>query len=170
MLLWEKPSMSRLLSWRRELRSPFTSGMLENSGFPVLPHYSWSKCRSGSISTIYGSESFYHHAKVVRKTLIPIVFDFFITFSFVAVFGSGMGKNQDPGSKINIPDPQNWSEVRIRGSGSVPKRHGTVTLFEAIQWSTISMLRINFRYFSSLGSNANFIVTKKMAVMFNGQK
>jgi hypothetical protein len=23
----------------------------------------------------------------------------------------GMGKNQDPGSGINIPDPQHWSEV-----------------------------------------------------------
>jgi hypothetical protein len=22
--------------------------------------------------------------------------------------GSGMGKNQDPGSEINIPDPQHW--------------------------------------------------------------
>jgi hypothetical protein len=37
----------------------------------------------------------------------------FFTLSFVAVFGSGipdpgsgMGKNQDPGSAINIPDPQ----------------------------------------------------------------
>jgi hypothetical protein len=34
--------------------------------------------------------------------------NFFSPFSFVAVFGSGsgMGKNQDPGSGINIPDPQ----------------------------------------------------------------
>jgi hypothetical protein len=32
---------------------------------------------------------------------------FFLSpLSFVAVFGSGMGKNQDPGSGINIPDPQ----------------------------------------------------------------
>jgi hypothetical protein len=33
--------------------------------------------------------------------------------------GSGMGKNQDPGSGINIPDPQHWlkylsSLIRIR--------------------------------------------------------
>jgi hypothetical protein len=35
---------------------------------------------------------------------------FFSTLSFVAVFGSGMGKNQDPGSRINIPDPQHWSK------------------------------------------------------------
>jgi hypothetical protein len=35
---------------------------------------------------------------------------FFPTLSFVAVFGpgSGMGKNQDPGSGINILDPKHW--------------------------------------------------------------
>jgi hypothetical protein len=39
----------------------------------------------------------------------------FSSLSFVAVFGSeirdpgsGMGKNQDPGFGINIPDPLNW--------------------------------------------------------------
>jgi hypothetical protein len=39
--------------------------------------------------------------------------DFFSPLSFLPVFGSwirdpgsGMGKNQDPGSGINIPDPQ----------------------------------------------------------------
>jgi hypothetical protein len=31
--------------------------------------------------------------------------NFFSPMSFIAVFGSGMGKNQDPGSGINIPDP-----------------------------------------------------------------
>jgi hypothetical protein len=43
--------------------------------------------------------------------------NFFSPLSFVAVFGSGirdpgsgMGKNQDPGSGINIPDPQHWCE------------------------------------------------------------
>ncbi len=30
--------------------------------------------------------------------------NFFSPLSFVAVFGSGKGKNQDPGSGINIPD------------------------------------------------------------------
>jgi hypothetical protein len=41
--------------------------------------------------------------------------NFFSPLSFIAVFGSGirdpgsgMGKNQDPGSGINIPDPQHW--------------------------------------------------------------
>ncbi len=35
--------------------------------------------------------------------------NFFSPLSFIAGFldpGSGMGKNQDPGSGINIPDPQ----------------------------------------------------------------
>jgi hypothetical protein len=27
--------------------------------------------------------------------------------------GSGMGKNQDPVSGINIPDPQHWFQIRI---------------------------------------------------------
>jgi hypothetical protein len=44
--------------------------------------------------------------------------NFFSPLSFVVVLfldpGSGMDKNQDPGSGINIPDPQHLSEVRIR--------------------------------------------------------
>ncbi len=43
----------------------------------------------------------------------------FSPLSFVSVFGSGirdpgsgMGKNQDPGSGINIPDPQHWIHYR----------------------------------------------------------
>jgi hypothetical protein len=42
----------------------------------------------------------------------------FSPLSFAAVFGSGirdpgsgMGKNQDPGSGINIPDPQHWQDT-----------------------------------------------------------
>jgi hypothetical protein len=44
--------------------------------------------------------------------------NFFSPLSFDAVFvsgirdpGSGMGTNQDPGSGINIPDPQHWLHV-----------------------------------------------------------
>jgi hypothetical protein len=33
---------------------------------------------------------------------------FFSPLSFIAIFGSGMGKNQDPGSGLNIPDPHHW--------------------------------------------------------------
>ncbi len=36
----------------------------------------------------------------------------FTPLSFVAVFGSGMGKNQDPRSGINIWDPQHRWNVR----------------------------------------------------------
>jgi hypothetical protein len=39
---------------------------------------------------------------------------FFSPLSFVAVFdpGSGMGKNQDPGSGINIPDPPHRTQKK----------------------------------------------------------
>jgi hypothetical protein len=30
--------------------------------------------------------------------------------------GSGMGKNQDPGSGINIPDPHHWQCQRYNGT------------------------------------------------------
>jgi hypothetical protein len=39
---------------------------------------------------------------------------FFSPLSFLAVFGSGMGKNQDRGSGINIPDPQHWCNYMLR--------------------------------------------------------
>jgi hypothetical protein len=42
---------------------------------------------------------------------------FFSPLSFVAVFGSGMGKNQDPGSEINISDPQHCGMGKRSGSG-----------------------------------------------------
>ncbi len=37
--------------------------------------------------------------------------NFFSPLSFVAVFGSGNGKNQDPGSGTNIPDPQHCQQI-----------------------------------------------------------
>jgi hypothetical protein len=54
--------------------------------------------------------------------------NFFSPFSLVAVFGSGirgprsgiwdpgsrMGKNQDSGSGINIPDPQHWKKAMTK--------------------------------------------------------
>jgi hypothetical protein len=49
--------------------------------------------------------------------------NFFSPLSFIAVFGlgSGMGKNQDPRSGINIPDPHHWGLgclSQIQGPGS----------------------------------------------------
>jgi hypothetical protein len=53
--------------------------------------------------------------------------NFFTPLSFIAVFGSGirdpgsgMGKNQGPGSGINIPDPQHWLLVRYILGASLP--------------------------------------------------
>jgi hypothetical protein len=61
--------------------------------------------------------------------------NFFSPLSFVAVFGSGirdpgseirdpgsgMGENQDPGTGINIPDPQHWVILRISKNIVPPK-------------------------------------------------
>ncbi len=46
-------------------------------------------------------------------TLKVMTTNFFSPLSFVAVLdpGSGMAKNQDPGSGINIPDPQYWYKL-----------------------------------------------------------
>jgi hypothetical protein len=35
-----------------------------------------------------------------------MITNYFSLVSFLVVLGSGMGKNQDPGSGINIPDSQ----------------------------------------------------------------
>jgi hypothetical protein len=39
-----------------------------------------------------------------------------------------MGKNQDPGSRINIPDPQHWFQVRSIFSWGIRSlnHHGTI--------------------------------------------
>jgi hypothetical protein len=50
------------------------------------------------------------HGSKKKKVMKKI---FFTPLSFIAVFGSGMGKNQDPGSGINIPDPQHCQQIRI---------------------------------------------------------
>ncbi len=65
-----------------------------------------------------------HFVKFVVTKIVWKIY--FFTLSFVAVFGSGirdpgfgfrdsgsgMGKNQDPGSRINIPDPQHCCSSR----------------------------------------------------------
>jgi hypothetical protein len=51
--------------------------------------------------------------------------NFFSPFSFLFFMdpGTGMDKNQDPGSVINIPDPQHRQEMYIRYIGMVPREH-----------------------------------------------
>jgi hypothetical protein len=59
--------------------------------------------------------------------------------------GSGMGKNQDPGSGINIPDPQHWVQhngSKCCGSGMIFL--GSVSDFE-------------WRFGSGSGSCRNFL-------------
>jgi hypothetical protein len=64
----------------------------------------------------FKNEKFYNFIKFVA-TKKGMTTNFFSPLSFVVVFGSGirdpgsgMGKNQDPGSGINIPDPQHWEK------------------------------------------------------------
>jgi hypothetical protein len=59
-----------------------------------------------------------------------IATNFFSSLCFVAVFGSGieMGKNQDPGSGINIPDPQ-----QCRNCSLIPY---VFVSFQSLNWES----------------------------------
>jgi hypothetical protein len=50
----------------------------------------------------------------VEKMVYGFLIGFFFHPSLLLLFmdpGSEMGKNQDPGSWINIPDPQHWCYI-----------------------------------------------------------
>ncbi len=82
---------------------------------------------AGSICQRYGSGAFCHHAKIVRKMLIPTILWLFLTFIF--------------GNYVNVPSNSNkqkkclnkncfllasWrSMMRKAGSGSISQRHGS---------------------------------------------
>ncbi len=67
--------------------------------------------------------------------------------------GSGMGKNPDPGSGINIPDPQHW--LRVAGRGYIPDQGGDdsspyihTPLIKLVLWKRNDIFCIRFcRYF-----------------------
>jgi hypothetical protein len=63
-----------------------TSGSSTAAGLRIGSGSTGSTCfgspGSGSISQMYGSGSFYHHAKIVRKTLIPTVLLLLLHFIF----------------------------------------------------------------------------------------
>jgi hypothetical protein len=67
--------------------------------------------------------------KATKKGMTTIFLPLFVVVfgSGIRDPGSGMGKNQETGSGINIPDPQHWYEVRI--SRFLPKCQRSVTLF-----------------------------------------
>jgi hypothetical protein len=54
-----------------------------------------------------------------------------------------MGKNQDPGSGINIPDPQHWF-YDINGyylrSADVQKLGAKPSFFQAYEWYTVKVI------------------------------
>ncbi len=100
----------------------------------------------GSVSQRYRSGSwsgsFYHQAKIVRKTLIPYVlwllFDFLslkndVNAPFKKICFFGVLKVNDKDSRIRIRI--HWSEAWIRGSGSTPKCHGSATLLKRPTWA-----------------------------------
>ncbi len=99
----------------------------------------------GSISQRYGSGSgsFYHRAKIVRKTLIPTILWLFLTFylwkMYLQKVISRKNKNKnlffvgilrvyDENSRIRIRIHLSEAWIRGSGSGSTPKCHGSGTL------------------------------------------
>ncbi len=110
------------------------------------PHVFWPpRSGSGSISQRYGSGSksgsFYHQAKIIRKTLIPTALTSFWLFIFQ--------------NDVNAPSKRNKQKTRIRiriririhseawirgsrsGAGSTPKCHGSATLFQTFAFGKL---------------------------------
>ncbi len=85
---------------------------------------------SGSTTQMYGSGSFYHYAKIVRKILIPSVLWLLFNFlSFRNYVNVPLKSNKQKNFKLH----QNicfllasWrSMTKIAGSGSISQRHGS---------------------------------------------
>jgi hypothetical protein len=71
-----------------------------------------------------GSGAFYHHAKIVRKTLIPTISNKVISRkNKTKIVFCGILKVSDENSRIRIQDPD-----PVSGSGSTPKCRGSATL------------------------------------------
>jgi hypothetical protein len=61
--------------------SPYLSIVCTSVADPDPPNsHVFGPPGSGSTNQMYGSGSFYFHAKIVRKTLIPIILWLFLTF------------------------------------------------------------------------------------------
>jgi hypothetical protein len=99
------------------LHPKIITGLLKNSVVDPDPYVLWPPGSAfGSVSHKYGSGSgsFHHQAKIVKKPLFLLLCDFFMTLYQCSGSASGSVK----------------TEVRIRGSGSVPKCHGSTTLLK----------------------------------------
>ena len=91
-----------------------------------LANSSFLPCQEVSAIQQFFLSFFSIKSLLVTKIQKDMTTNFFSPLSFVAVFGSGigttrfgiqdpgsgMGKNQDTGSGINIPDPPHWALVR----------------------------------------------------------
>jgi hypothetical protein len=88
--------------------------------------------------------SFNHHSKNSKKKLDSYCF---VTSLWVV---DGLKVN-DENSRIQSRIRIHWSEARIRGSGSVPKCHGSATLAGVFQKRTKTVF-LNI-YFSTCSSN-----------------
>jgi hypothetical protein len=78
------------------------------------------KSSTGSGATCRHQKHYlYSNLKIVNLVAVKTGYSAFLTPGsqtlsfdlggyFLSIKLSGMGKNQDPGSVINIPDPQNW--------------------------------------------------------------
>ncbi len=73
------------------------------------------RSRTESISQIYGSGSFYHQAKIVRKTLIPTVLWLFYEFSS---WKNVVNVSSKSNKQIKVIFLQKRSLTKIAGSGS----------------------------------------------------
>ncbi len=77
-----------------------------------------------------GSGSFYHQAKIVRKTLIATILWLFLTF-YVLCKCRGVPSKSNKQNSFFFFFGASWrSMTKIAGSGSTPKCHGSATLID----------------------------------------
>ncbi len=94
---------------------------------------------SGFIITRYGSGSFYHQAKIVRKLFLALLWLFIFEKNYVNV-ASKRNKQKKLRKRITYGygsvelEKKNNLRIRIRGTGSVPKCHRSAKLQGGKKW------------------------------------
>ncbi len=112
---------------------PLTSG--SGSGRSKNMWIRWIRIRNTATRYGFGSGSFYHQAKIVRKPWFQLFCDFLMTFLSLKNDVNVAWKNNTPGKQKNFLENSRirircYSNIRIRGSGSVPQCHGFATLHD----------------------------------------